>query len=119
MALRLVECDLLGGCGPNGLLSFELCREEHDCRWGVSVDDILHDRFSAQEMAIIQTLHRRLSDERNFYARSHLSARSFEPLEAPEPSYRNDHDEEAWLAHWNARHIGRLSVRRAPRVRAG
>jgi hypothetical protein len=70
MALRLLECDIVGGCGRNGVLTFELCREEGDCRNGASTQSIIASRYAADEVVIIGKLHRRMVDDRLYYTRS-------------------------------------------------
>jgi len=71
MALRLLECDVVGGCGRNGVLTFELCREEGDCANGLSTRDIVIKRYAPDEVAIIDALHGRMVEERWYFARSH------------------------------------------------
>jgi hypothetical protein len=75
MALRLLECDVVGGCGRNGVLTFELCREEGDCANGLSTNDIVRKRYAPDEVAIIEVLHRRMLQERRYYAQSQAGFR--------------------------------------------
>jgi hypothetical protein len=75
MALRLLECDVVGGCGRNGVLTFELCREEGDCANGLSTRDIVMKRYAPDEVAIIDALHGRMVEERGYFARSHGEGR--------------------------------------------
>lgn len=113
MAVRLVECDLMGGCERNGMVAFELCNEEKDCRSGVSVSDILHERFEPDEVAIIETLHRRITDERASYVRTHAAARTLRPLPANRRLYGYESDFNHWQARWSARRLARISHRRS------
>ncbi|QWT21935.1 hypothetical protein KPL74_07995 [Bacillus sp. NP157] len=115
-ALQLLECDLVGGCGINGVLAFETCRREHACRMGISMADILWRRYTPDEMAVIEALHQRLLAQRADYANSHAGRRR----DIPRPSRRmvaaaNAKREtyQAWEARWNAAHVGRISKRRA------
>ncbi|KAF1006441.1 MAG: hypothetical protein GAK28_02459 [Luteibacter sp.] len=73
MALRLLECDIVGGCGPRGVMTFELCREANDCAADLSTADLVRKRHSPEEVAIIETLHRRLLEQRRAYASSHYA----------------------------------------------
>lgn len=75
MALRLLECDVVGGCGRNGVLTFELCREEGDCANGLSTRDIVMKRYAPDEVAIIDALHGRMVEERWYFSRSHVADR--------------------------------------------
>jgi hypothetical protein len=116
MAVRLVECDLMGGCGPNGMISFELCNEEKDCRSGVSVTDILHEQFEPDEIVIIETLHHRITDERASYVRTHAAARTVPPFLAGRPLYGYESDFNRWQARWHAGRLVHISRRRSHAV---
>lgn len=113
MAVRLVECDLMGGCDRNGLITFSLCREENDCRWGLSVSDILHDRFEPDEIVIIETLHGRIANERASYLRTHSAARRPLPSIKDRPFYGYSAEMSGWEARWNARQLARVSRHRS------
>jgi hypothetical protein len=113
MAVRLVECDLMGGCDRNGLITFSLCREENDCRWGLSVSDIVHDRFEPDEVVIIETLHRRIMEERASYIRTHSAARRPLPSIKDRPFYGYSAQMNGWEARWNARRLVHVSRRRS------
>jgi hypothetical protein len=113
MAVRLVECDVMGGCDRNGLITFSLCREENDCRWGLSVNDILHERFEPDEAVIIETLHRRIVDDRASYTRTHAAGRRSPPLIKDRPFYGYSAGMNGWEARWNARQLVRISRRRS------
>ena len=116
MAVRLVECDIMGGCDRNGLITFSLCREENDCRWGISVTDILHDRFEPDEIVIIETLHRRIADARATYARTHAAALRTPPLNEGRRLYGYPMGTGGWEARWNAHQLARISRRRSVRA---
>ncbi|KJV33155.1 hypothetical protein [Luteibacter yeojuensis] len=111
IALMLLECDLVGGCGPDGPITFGVCRWQHDCQWGASLGEIFHARYTSGEMRIAEALHERLVAERAQWASAH-PARALPPLRA----VRHVHGERAeyahWLAHWHAARIGRISRRR-------
>lgn len=113
MAVRLVECDVMGGCERNGMVAFELCNEEKDCRSGVSVSDIVHEQFEPDEIVIIETLHRRITDERASYVRTHASTQPIRPLIAARRSYGYESYVNHWTARWNARRLAHISRRRS------
>jgi hypothetical protein len=52
-----------------------LCREEGDCANGLSTSDIVRKRYAPDEVAIIELLHRRMLQERRYYAQSQAGLR--------------------------------------------
>jgi len=99
-------------------MTFALCREENDCRWGLSVSDILHERFEPDEQVIIETLHLRITDARASYLRTHAAARRSPPLLGGRQSFGYAWNESRWEAHWNARQLVHISRRRSATAHA-
>jgi hypothetical protein len=111
VALLLLECDLVGGCGPDGPITFGVCRWRRDCQWGASLREMLYARYSPAEMRVAEALHAQLVAERAAWARVH-PASALPPLRAVRPVHGECAEYAQWLAHWHAARIGRISRRR-------
>jgi hypothetical protein len=109
-ALLLVECDMLGGCGPDGVITHEVCFEGHDCRSDAALAEILGGRFTPEEMGWVWELHRRIVAARTAWARAHPVAH-VAPLPDTVPLYAYHEAFYVWRARW-------LAARSAARHRA-
>jgi hypothetical protein len=115
-ALQMLECDLVGGCGINGVLAFETCRREHACRMGISMAELLGRRYTPDEMAVVEALHQRLLAQRAGYAHGHPHPNRDVPRPSRRMVARTNAQRVAyyaWEARWNAAHVAILSKRRA------